>query len=233
MRYRSWFAMAAAALITTSVAVGAVPKKVTVTGNVQAVSSVSISVAGTSCAFAPTNSRMMMPAIIRDVAVGDAAQLTCVRSNGRLVVARVVERPAGAVIVRGAVTTATDNSITIRGTTCTFSVTGFPNPRIMAPTTIRGDQALMACVRANGQLVLTAAAELTPHSGRVILVSGNVGAVSSTAITVSGVMCFLARTTKPLPGVPAIIKGVGVGDTVLMACTSVNGHLVATGVTDR
>ncbi len=232
MRRRSWFAVAAAALVTTGVAVGAVPKKVTVTGHVQAVSPVSINVAGTTCVFAPTNSRMMMPAIIRDIALGDTATLSCARSDGRLVVASVIERPAGAVVVRGAINS-TDNSITIRGVTCTFSVTGSPNPRIMMPTTIRG-LGLMACLRANGQNVLSAATELTPHSGRVILVSGNVGAVSSTSITVNGVMCFLARsTTKPLPGVPAIIKGVGVGDTVLMECTSVDGHLVATGVADR
>ena len=32
MRYRSWFAVAVAALVTTSVAVGAVPKEVSVTG---------------------------------------------------------------------------------------------------------------------------------------------------------------------------------------------------------
>ncbi len=145
MRRLHWFFVAVAALVMTSVAVGAVPKKVTVAGHVQAVSPVSIKVAGTTCVFAPTNSRMMMPAIIRDIAVGDAATLSCVRSNGRLVVASVVERPAGAVIVRGAVS-ATDNSITIRGVTCTFSVSGSPNPRIMMPTTIRG-QGLMACLR--------------------------------------------------------------------------------------
>ncbi len=159
----NWFAVAAAALVTTSVAVGAVPKKVTVTGPVQAVSPVSIKVAGTTCVFAPTNSRMMMPAIIRDIGVGDTAQLCCVRANGRLVVASIIERPAGAVVVRGAVS-ATDNSITIRGVTCTFSVTGSPNPRIMAPTRIDG-QGLMACLRANGQLVLSAATELTPALG--------------------------------------------------------------------
>jgi hypothetical protein len=231
MRGLQWFAVAAAALVTTSVAVGAVPKKVTVTGKVQAVSTVSIRVAGTFCVFAPTNSRMMMPAIIRDIGVGDTAQLSCVRSNGRLVVASVVERPAGAMVVRGAVS-ATDNSITVRGVTCTFTTTGSPNPRIMMPTTIRG-QGLMACLRANGQNVLTAATELTPHSGRVILISGNVSAVGRSGITVSGVTCLLNRTTKPLPGMPVWVKGVGVGDTVLLACTSVNGTLVATGMTGR
>ena len=95
--------MPIAALVTTSAAVGAVPKKVTVTGHVQAVSPISIKVAGTTCVFAPTNSRMMMPAIIRDIGVGDTAQLSCVRAGGRLVVASVVERPAGAVVVRGTV----------------------------------------------------------------------------------------------------------------------------------
>ena len=183
MRHLQWLAVAAAALVTTSVAVGAVPKKVTVTGPVQAVSPVSIKVAGTTCVFAPTNSRMMMPAIIRDIGVGDTAQLSCVRAGGRLVVASVVERPAGAVVVRGAVS-ATDNSITIRGVTCTFSVSGSPNPRIMAPTRIDG-QGLMACLRANGQnVVLSAAAELTPHTGRVVLISGNVSSVTAGAITV-------------------------------------------------
>jgi hypothetical protein len=231
MRRLQWVAVAVAALVTTSVAVGAVPKKVTVTGPVQAVSPVSIRVAGTTCVFAPTNSRMMMPAIIRDIGVGDTAQLGCVRANGRLVVASVVERPAGAVVVRGAVN-ATENSITIRGVTCTFSVSGPPNPRIMAPTTIRG-QGLMACLRANGQNVLSAATELTPHSGRVILISGHVASVGPTAITVNGVTCTLARSTKPLPGMPTFIRDVGVGDTVLLACTSVNGRLVATGAVER
>jgi hypothetical protein len=231
MRYRSWFAVAAAALVTTSVAVGAVPKKVTVTGKVQAVSPVSIKVSGTTCVFAPTNSRMMMPAIIRDIGVGDTAQLSCARAGGRLVVASVVERPAGAVVVRGAVS-ATDNSITIRGVTCTFSVSGSPNPRIMAPTRIDG-QGLMACLRANGQLVVSAAAELTPHSGQVILISGNVSAVSASGVTVSGVTCRVPATGKPLPGMPTWFKGVDVGDIVVMACTSVNGHMVATGVAGR
>jgi hypothetical protein len=232
MRYRSWFAVAAAALVTTSVAVGAVPKKVMVTGKVQAVSSVSITVAGTSCVFAPTNSRMMMPAIIRDIGVGDTAQLSCVRAGGRLVVASVVERPAGAVVVRGAIN-ATDSSITIRGVTCTFSVSGSPNPRIMAPTRIDG-QGLMACLRANGQNVVTAAAELTPHTGRVVLISGNVSSVTAGSITVSGVTCQLVTSSrKPLPGMPTIIKGVDPGDSVLLACTAIGGHLVATGVTDR
>jgi hypothetical protein len=217
----------------TSVAVGAVPKKVTVSGEVQAVSLVSINVNGTVCVFAPTNSRMMMPAIIRDVSTGDTVTMTCVRANGRLVMARIVERPGGAEIVRGTVTGATTNSITIRGTTCTFTVTGSPNPRIMMPTTIRGDQALMACLRANGQHVLTAAAELTPHAGRVVLVSGAVSALSTSSITVSGVTCFLARTTKPLPGMPTWIKNVSVGQNVLLACTAIGNHLVATGVTDR
>ncbi len=179
--------MAAAALVTTSVAVGAVPKKVTVTGHVQAVSPVSIKVAGTTCVFAPTNSRMMMPAIIRDIGVGDTAQLSCVRAGGRLVVASVIERPAGAVVVRGAIS-ATTNSITVRGVTCTFSVTGPPNPRMMMPTRI-GGQGLMACLRANGQNVLSAATELTPHSGQLVLISGNVSAVNGTGITVSGVTC--------------------------------------------
>lgn len=231
MRHLKWLAVVAAALVTTSVAVGAVPKKVTVTGPVQAVSPVSIKVAGTTCVFAPTNSRMMMPAIIRDIGVGDTAQLSCVRASGRLVVASIVERPAGAVVVRGAVS-ATVNSITIRGVTCTFSITGSPNPRIMAPTRIDG-QGLMACLRANGQLELSAATELTRHSGQVILISGNVSAVASGTITVNGVTCRIATSGKPLPGMPTWIKGVGVGDSVLMACTSVGGHLFATGVTDR
>ncbi len=232
MRYRSWFAVAAAALVTTSVAVGAVPKKVTVTGNIQAVSPASVRVAGTVCVFAPTNSRMMMPAIIRDLAVGDSVTMTCARSSGRLVVARIVERPAGAVVTRGTVS-ATNTSITVNGVSCSFSVTGSPNPRIMAPTTVRG-QGLMACLRANGQLVVTAAAELTPHAGRVVLIAGNVSSVTSGSITVSGVTCaFSGSGTKPLPGMPAWIKGTSVGDTVLLACTALGGHLVATGVTDR
>jgi hypothetical protein len=229
MRYRSWFAVAAAALVTASVAVGAVPKKVTVTGQVQAVSPASIRVAGTSCVFAPTNSRMMMPAIIRDIGVGDTATLSCVRASGRLVVASIVERPASAVVVRGAIS-ATDSSITVRGVTCTFSVSGSPNPRIMAPTTIRG-QGLMACLRANGQLALTAAAELTPQTGRVVLISGNVSSVTASAITVSGVTCQIVTSgRKPLPGMPTIIRGVDPGDSVFLACAAIGGHLVATSV---
>ena len=231
MRYRSWFAVAVAALVTTSVAVGAVPKKVSVTGPVQAVSPVSIRVAGTTCVFVPTNSRMMMPAIIRDIGVGDTATLSCVRASGRLVVASVVERPAGAVVVRGAVS-ATNSSITVRGVTCTFTTSGPPNPRIMAPNTI-GGQGLMACLRANGQLVLSAATELQPHSGRVILISGNVASVGTGSITVNGVTCVLMRNTKPLPGMPVWIRDISVGDTVLLACTSLNGRLVATGVSER
>jgi hypothetical protein len=223
--------VAVAALVTTSVAVGAVPKKVTVTGHVQAVSPVSIKVAGTTCAFAPTNSRMMMPAIIRDISLGDAATLSCARSNGRLVVASVIERPAGAVVVRGAIS-ATTTSITVRGVTCTFSVTSPPNSRMMMPTRFNG-QGLMACLRANGQNVLSAATELTPHSGQLILISGNVSAINSGAITVNGVTCRIATSGKPLPGMPTWFKGVGVGDAVLMACTSVGGQLVATGVNDR
>jgi hypothetical protein len=232
MRRFHWLAVAAAALVTTSVAVGAVPKKVTVTGKVQAVSSASIRVAGTFCVFAPTNSRMMMPAIIRDIGVGDTAQLTCVRSNGRLVVASVLERPAGAVVVRGPVGNTTETSITIRGVTCTLGVTTPPNPRMQMPTTIRG-QALMACLRANGQNVIAAATELTPRSGRVILIAGNVSAVGASGITVGGVTCAVPAGKKPLPEMPAWIRGVSTGDAVIMACTSVNGHLVATGVADR
>lgn len=233
MRYLSWFAVSAAALAMTSVAVGAVPKNVTVSGKVQAVSPVSITVNGTTCVFAPTNSRMMMPAIIRDIGTGDSATLTCARASGRLVVTKIVERPAGAVIARGAVVNTTANSITIRGVTCTFSTTGPPNPKMMMPTTIRGDQALMACLRSAGQSVLTAATELTPHAGRIVLLSGNVDAVGSGSITVNGVTCVLPRTGKPLPGMPTIIKGVDPGDSVVMTCTHVNGRLVATAVAGR
>jgi hypothetical protein len=231
MRSLHVLAVAVAALVTTSVAFGAVPKKVTVAGPVQAVSPVSIKVAGTTCVFAPTNSRMMMPTIIRDISPGDPVTLSCARSNGRLVVASVIERPAGAVVVRGAIS-ATQSSITVRGVTCTFSVTVPPNPRMMMPTRFDG-QGLMACLRANGQNVLSAATELTPHSGQLVLISGNVSAVTSGAITVNGVTCRLAASGKPLPGMPTWFRGVDVGDAVLMACTSVGGHLVATGVTDR
>jgi hypothetical protein len=238
MRRLYWLGVATGALVLASAAVGAVPRTVSVTGKVQAVSSVSITVNGTTCGIAPTNPRMMMPAIIRDISAGDHVLMVCLRAaGGRLLVAKIVERPAGAVVVRGAVTNATDNSITVRGLTCTFVASGGPppNPKIMAPTWIRGGQALMACLRANGQLVLTAAAELKPHPGQVILISGPVSAKSTTSITVSGITCFFARTTKPLPGMPIWIKEVdaGVGDSVLMACTAQGGHLVATGVTNR
>ncbi len=231
MRSLHWLVVAVAALVATSAAVGAAPKKVTVIGEVQAVSPASIRVAGTFCVFAPTNSRMMMPAIIRDVAVGDSVQLTCARASGRLVVTRIVERPSGAVVARGAIS-ATNSSITVNGVTCSYSVGGSPDPRIMAPTTIRGT-GLLACLRANGQLVVTAAAELTPHAGRVVVLSGNVSSVSSGSITVSGVTCALPRGTKPLPEMPTMIKGVDVGDSVLLTCTALGSRLVATGVNGR
>jgi hypothetical protein len=81
--------------------------------------------------------------------------------------------------------------------------------------------------------VLSAATELTPHTGRVILISGNVASVGTGSITVNGVTCAFTRTAKPLPGAPTWAKDVSVGDTVLLACTSLNGRLVATGLTER
>jgi len=234
MRHLRWLVVATAALVVSSVALGTpAAGTVTVTGSVQGVTQSAITVAGTTCAIAPTNPRMMMPAIIRNVGVGDSVTMACARASGRLVLTKLVERPAGTVVVRGTVSSATQSSITIRGVTCTFTVTGFPNPRIMAPTIVRGDQALMACLRQQGQLAVTALTELHPHAGQTILVLGNVSAKSTSSITVAGVTCTLARNTKPLPGMPTFLKGVDVGDHVLMACTQVGGTFVLTGVADR
>ena len=231
MRRLRWLAVATAALTVSAVALGAASaKNLTVTGNVQAVSKASITVNGTTCVFAPTNSRMMMPTIIRDVSAGDDVTMTCTRAAGRLVVTKIIEKPSGAVITRGAVTNVTSTSITVRGVTCTFSATSPPNPRMGMPTFLRGDLSLMACLRANGQTVLSAATELTPHPGGVVLVSGNVSAVGSGSITVNGITCLVLRTAKPVPGMPTILKSIEPGDSAVMTCTHVSGHLVATGV---
>jgi hypothetical protein len=106
---------------------------------------------------------------------------------------------------------------------------------MMMPTTIRGDLALMACLRENGQRVLTAAAQLTPHPGSVVLVTGPVSALGSGSITVSGITCALAgRTTKPVLGMPTVIKDdVEVGDNVMLVCREIDGQLVTTGLIDR
>jgi hypothetical protein len=234
MRRLQWLALGTAALAMSSVAFGAVPKRVTASGTVQAVSSTSITVAGTTCVMAPTNPRMMMPTIIRDISVGDSASITCARLNGRLVLVKFVEKPAGAVVVRGIVNAVTGHSITVRGVTCEFNVVAPPNPRMMMPTFIRGDLALLACLRAEGNTGVTAFTELKPHPGQVVLVSGDVSGKTATSVTVSGLTCSFAGTgSKPLPGMPTFIKNVDVGDHVLVACTLLSGHFVLTGVGGR
>ena len=67
----------------------------------------------------------------------------------------------------------------------------------------------------------------------MILISGNVASVGTGSITVNGVTCALTRSAKPVTGAPTWIRDVSVGDTVLLACTSLNGRLVATGVAER
>ena len=49
----------------------------------------------------------------------------------------------------------------------------------------------MPCNGVDGRLMLTAATELKPHSGRVSLISGTVVAVNTTGVTVNGVTCLL------------------------------------------
>lgn len=229
-----WSLVGLAALAVSATAVGApAAKTVTVLGTVQAVSPASIRVSGTTCAIAPANPRMMMPAIIRDVAAGDSVLMTCTRAAGRLVLAKLVERPAGAVVVAGTVRAVNSQSITIRGVTCTFSVTSTTNPRAMMPTIIRGDQALMACLREQGQPALTAMVELRPHPGQTIVVAGPVTNVSRGSLTVAGITCLVPpNRTKPVLGMPAIIKDVAIGESVLMACTQAGGALKLTGVAD-
>jgi hypothetical protein len=174
---------------------------------------------------------MMMPTILRDLSAGDTATLNCARAGGRLVVTKIVERPSGAIIARGPVVSVTNSSITIRGVTCTFSTITPANPRMMMPTVLRGGQALVACLRANGQIALTAATQLTPTNGR-ILVAGNVDAVGARSITVNGVTCVLAGT-KPLPGMPTTLRGIDPGDSAVMACSRMSGRLVAVAVASR
>lgn len=156
MRRLQWLGVALAALTASTVALGALPKTVSVSGKVRAVSTSSIRVAGTACALAPTHPRMMMPTIIRDVDVGDTAVMTCTRLAGRLVLAKLLEKPAGAVIVSGTVSAKTATSVTVRGVTCLVP----PNrkPVLGVPTIIKGvalgENVLIACTQLGGQLRL-------------------------------------------------------------------------------
>jgi hypothetical protein len=159
---KTWIAVSIATLVTAGIASAALPTTVTVTGKVRAVSTASINVAGTSCVLAPTNPRMMMPTIIRELDVGDSARMTCVRANGQLNFAKLFELPTGLVLASGTVSAKTATSVTVRKVTCLIP----PNRTRMLgmPTIIRevevGGQIVIACSpNSAGKLTVTAVAD--------------------------------------------------------------------------
>jgi hypothetical protein len=135
---------------------------VTVSGKVRAVSPGAVTVAKTRCVLAPTHPRMMMPTIVRDLDVGSQAQMTCVRVNGQLTVAKIVEKPAGVVIVSGVVAKKGPGSITVRGVTCLVPANR-KKPVLGVPTIIKdaevGSLATMSCTQVGGDLQLKAIAD--------------------------------------------------------------------------
>ena len=163
MRQLPLIGIAIAALVAASVAFTAPPRTVTVTGKVRAVTPAAINVAGTACVLAPIHPRSMMPTIIRELDVGGQAQMTCVRANGKLTVAKLVEKPAGVIIVSGAVTATTSSSVTVRGVTCLVPGNR-KKPVLGMPTIIKGAATVgglitMACTQVGDRLTVSALAE--------------------------------------------------------------------------
>ncbi len=163
MRHLQLVGIAIAALVAASVAFSASPRTVTVTGKVRSVTPAAINVAGTACVLAPIHPRSMMPTIIRELDVGSRAQMTCVRANGKLTLAKLVEKPAGVIIVSGAVTATTSGSVTVRGVTCLVPANR-PKPVLGVPTIIKGATTVgglvtMACVQVGDRLTVSALAE--------------------------------------------------------------------------
>jgi hypothetical protein len=89
----------------------------------------------------------------------------------------------------------------------------------------------MTCVRADGRLTL---AKLVELPAGIVIVSGVVAAKTTSSVTVRGTTCLVpASRTKPVLGVPTIVRDLEVGGVVTMACTQVGGQLTLKAVAER